>query len=45
MLNEISVPGRIGYSLPGLDIEERHLNDLIPDKYLSDTNPSLPEVS
>lgn len=45
LLNEISVPGRIGYSLPRLDIEERHLNDLIPDKYLSDTKPSLPEVS
>ena len=45
LLNEISVPGRIGYSLPKLDIEENALDDLIPSKYLSDTQPSLPEVS
>lgn len=45
LLNEISVPGRIGYSLPKLDIKEKPLDKLIPNKYLSDTKPSLPEVS
>jgi len=45
LLNEISVPERIGYSLPKLDIEEKDLEKLIPDKYLSDENPPLPEVS
>jgi len=45
LLNEISVPGRIGYSLPKLDIEDNSLDELIPSKYLADTQPSLPEVS
>ena len=45
LLNEISVPERIGFSLPKLDIEKKSLSELIPDKYLSEEKPSLPEVS
>ena len=45
LLNELSVPGRIGYSLPPNDVGENELSSLIPEKYLSDERPSLPEVS
>ena len=45
LLNELSVPGRIGYSLPPNDVGENELSSLIPEKYLSNERPSLPEVS
>lgn len=40
-----SVPGRAGTSLPRCDVPERDLNDLIPQEFLRDTDPELPEVS
>lgn len=40
-----SVPDRKGYSLPGLDVPEMPLGELIPAGMLRETNPSLPELS
>ena len=40
-----SVPGRIGYSLPEFDIPEMDLTELIPDGYIREQEPELPEVS
>lgn len=45
LLNELSVDGRIGYSLPNLDVEEKELSELIPVKYISESKPALPELS
>jgi len=45
LLNEISVPGKRGCNLPECDVPERPLQDLIPEDYLRDEPPGLPEVS
>jgi len=45
LLNELSVGGRIGYSLPELDVEKKELSELIPAKYISELKPALPELS
>ncbi len=45
LLSEISVPGRKGYSLPPNDIDEKELSSIIPEKYLANEQPALPEVS
>ena len=42
---EVSTPGRKGYNLPPLDVEETDLKSAIPEKYLADSCPNLPEVS
>ncbi len=45
LIFEISKPGRIGYSLPALDIEEINIEDVIPTDYIRIEEAELPEVS
>ncbi|MFT8319444.1 MAG: aminomethyl-transferring glycine dehydrogenase subunit GcvPB [Bacillus sp. (in: firmicutes)] len=45
LIFESSTPGRIGYSLPEMDIPEVELSDLLPIDYVRKTNPELPEAS
>lgn len=45
LIFEISTPGRIGYSLPDIEIEEIALSDLLPDDYIREEAAELPEVS
>lgn len=45
LIFEQSKPGRIGYSLPELDVPESDLSELIPAGYLREEEPELPEVS
>ncbi|MBT2726560.1 aminomethyl-transferring glycine dehydrogenase subunit GcvPB [Bacillus sp. ISL-75] len=45
LIFELSTPGRIGYSLPEMDIPELDLSGLLPDGYLRTEEPELPEVS
>ncbi|WP_096201223.1 aminomethyl-transferring glycine dehydrogenase subunit GcvPB [Bacillus sp. FJAT-45350] len=42
---EISKPGRVGHSLPVLDIAEEKIEELIPAEFLRENEPELPEVS
>ncbi len=45
LIFEISSPGRIGYSLPEMDVPEFDLAELLPDGYLREAEAELPEVS
>lgn len=45
LIFELSNPGRIGYSLPEMDVPETDINELIPAGYLREEEPELPEVS
>ncbi|UTR09448.1 aminomethyl-transferring glycine dehydrogenase subunit GcvPB [Evansella sp. LMS18] len=45
LIFEVSKEGRVGYSLPELDVPETNLNDLIPSEYQREEEPDLPEVS
>lgn len=45
LIFEISKPGRIGYSLPELDVPGRTVSDLVPDDYIRKSEPEWPEVS
>ncbi|MGZ4159341.1 MAG: aminomethyl-transferring glycine dehydrogenase subunit GcvPB, partial [Neobacillus sp.] len=45
LIFELSTPGRIGYSLPEMDIPELELGSLLPEGYLRVEEPELPEVS
>lgn len=45
ILFEKSKPGRIGYTLPKLDVELRPIDRLIPYKYLRKSDIELPEIS
>lgn len=45
LIFEISTPGRIGYSLPEIEIEETALSELLPDDYIREEAAELPEVS
>lgn len=45
LIFEQSKPGRIGYSLPEMDVPEIDLNELLPEGYLREEEPELPEVS
>ncbi|KZZ86274.1 MULTISPECIES: aminomethyl-transferring glycine dehydrogenase subunit GcvPB [Bacillaceae] len=45
LIFELTKPGRTGYSLPEMDIPEMKLDELIPEGYLRETEPELPEVS
>ncbi|MFB3896471.1 MAG: aminomethyl-transferring glycine dehydrogenase subunit GcvPB [bacterium] len=40
-----SIPGHKGYSLPTCDVPEQSIPALIPEKYLRDTPPELPEIA
>lgn len=45
LIFEISSPGRIGFSLPEMDVPELDLAELLPDGYLREAEAELPEVS
>ncbi|MDG4655573.1 aminomethyl-transferring glycine dehydrogenase subunit GcvPB [Ectobacillus antri] len=45
LIFEISQPGRIGYSLPELDVEMVELSDIFDSVYIRQEEPELPEVS
>ncbi|WP_409270635.1 aminomethyl-transferring glycine dehydrogenase subunit GcvPB [Neobacillus sp. SCS-31] len=45
LIFEVSKPGRIGYSLPEMDVPELDLNGLLPVGYVREQEPNLPEVS
>lgn len=45
LIFEYSRPGRIGYSLPDLDVPEVDLGNAVPEGYLREKLPELPEVS
>ncbi|MEH7255100.1 aminomethyl-transferring glycine dehydrogenase subunit GcvPB [Neobacillus niacini] len=45
LIFESSTPGRIGYSLPEMDVPELDLSSLLPEGYLRSEEPGLPEVS
>lgn len=45
LIFERGAPGRKAYSLPDLDVPDQELNDLIPEDYLRQEDPLLPEVS
>jgi glycine dehydrogenase subunit 2 len=45
LIFELSTPGRIGYSLPEMDVPELDLCGLLPDGYIRTEEPELPEVS
>lgn len=45
LIFEVSKPGRIGYSLPEMDIPSTEISELYPSGYLREEEPELPEVS
>jgi glycine dehydrogenase subunit 2 len=45
LIFELSKKGRVGYSLPELEVEELSLAELIPSDYIRSEEAELPEVS
>ena len=45
LIFEMSTPGRIGYSLPEMDVTEVALDELLPAEYIRTEEADLPEVS
>ncbi|KAA0549445.1 glycine dehydrogenase subunit 2 [Bacillus sp. BGMRC 2118] len=45
LIFEVSKPGRVGYSLPELDIDTVSIEELIPSDYIRTEEAELPEVS
>ena len=45
LIFEITKEGRIGYSLPELDVPEVDLSDLLPEEFKREEAAELPEVS
>ena len=45
LIFELTRPGRVGYSLPEMDVPELNLEDVIPSDYIRVEEPELPEVS
>ncbi len=45
LIFEQTKPGRIGYSLPEMDIPEVLVTDLLPEEFIRTEEPKLPEVS
>src|SRR5699024_9535578 len=45
LIFELSKPGRKGYKLPSLDVEDVDVEDLIPGEFLNEKELELPEVS
>lgn len=45
LIFEISTPGRIGYSLPEMDVTEVALEEILPAEYIRTEEAELPEVS
>ncbi|GGE73844.1 aminomethyl-transferring glycine dehydrogenase subunit GcvPB [Priestia taiwanensis] len=45
LIFEISKEGRVGYCLPTLDVEEVKIEDVLPQGFIREVEPALPEVS
>jgi glycine dehydrogenase subunit 2 len=45
LIFESSKEGRVGYCLPELDVEEVKLEDVLPQGFIREEQPALPEVS
>jgi glycine dehydrogenase subunit 2 len=45
LIFELSSPGRLGYSLPALDVPEEPIENLLPSSALRQQPPALPEVA
>ncbi|RFU65676.1 aminomethyl-transferring glycine dehydrogenase subunit GcvPB [Peribacillus glennii] len=45
LIFEISTPGRIGFSLPEMDVEAVAMEDILPSEYIREEAAALPEVS
>jgi glycine dehydrogenase subunit 2 len=45
LIFEVSKPGRVGYSLPELDVDKISIEEVIPSDYLRTEDAELPEVS
>jgi glycine dehydrogenase subunit 2 len=45
LIFEVSKAGRVGYCLPTLDVEEVKLEDVLPQGFIREEEPALPEVS
>ncbi|KUP05953.1 glycine dehydrogenase [Bacillus coahuilensis p1.1.43] len=45
LIFELSKEGRVGHSLPVLDIPEVELSELLPETFIRKDSPELPEVS
>ena len=45
LIFEMSRPGRIGYSLPEMDVDAVPVEDILPADYIRSEEPALPEVS
>ncbi|WP_079509719.1 aminomethyl-transferring glycine dehydrogenase subunit GcvPB [Mesobacillus jeotgali] len=45
LIFELSTPGRVGYSLPEMDVPETDLSELLPEGFLREEEPELPEAS
>ncbi|MBH0168575.1 MULTISPECIES: aminomethyl-transferring glycine dehydrogenase subunit GcvPB [Fictibacillus] len=45
LIFELSKPGRVGYSIPELDVPEINVESIIPSDYLRTEEADLPEVS
>ncbi|RFU61915.1 aminomethyl-transferring glycine dehydrogenase subunit GcvPB [Bacillus sp. V59.32b] len=45
LIFEISAPGRIGYSLPEMDVEAISIEEILPAEYIREEAAGLPEVS
>ncbi|WP_080845161.1 aminomethyl-transferring glycine dehydrogenase subunit GcvPB [Cytobacillus gottheilii] len=45
LIFELTKPGRIGYSLPEMDIPEVDMSEMLPEEYLRVEEADLPEVS
>ncbi|WP_449536922.1 aminomethyl-transferring glycine dehydrogenase subunit GcvPB [Ferdinandcohnia sp. Marseille-Q9671] len=45
LIFELTKSGRVGYSLPDLDVPEVNIDEVIPADYLRVEEPELPEVS
>lgn len=45
LIFEMSRPGKKGYSLPKLDVEDRPLEEMIPSSFLRQEDAQLPQVS
>jgi glycine dehydrogenase subunit 2 len=45
LIFELSTPGRVGYSLPEMDVPEADLSKLLPEGFLREEEPELPEAS
>ncbi|WP_139892532.1 aminomethyl-transferring glycine dehydrogenase subunit GcvPB [Bacillus sp. D386] len=45
LIFEQTKPGRIGYSLPEMDVPESALTEFLPEEFIRTEEPKLPEVS